>query len=1080
MNAFDALDNAPPPAVKGAVTFDDMDTAPPPQVAVPQVSGTGQSVEPVSGWAQGWKNFTAHWTLGASSITKAGAGWQLATDDSKTFEDAQHDVMTDTVVQAQHDAEDYGNGPGFVQAAQKFGGMITEQLPTMGLGAGGASLGAGAALLAGGVAAGPLVLGAAAGGAVVFGSVAAGHAVYDLMQRGVDRNSARVAGLAAGIANAAITYASGGALGKGATEAGAMVMQSPPVKQAVLEVAKRLAANTGVQIGAGELSALADGVMKYVATQVSTGAKRYTGQEALDDFTRASMQTFMTAPFMSATGELTGAVVGRVFKGPAERAKAMQDWFNRESAAIQQKHMQNLMTNAAQVLQSPLIPTIKAAAIKQLMSDSERAKLVDTAALAAKAKPKANPAQGQAAALSDNPLENKERLSGFVTKTSQKIMPWSREFGQPSVTQEGQLAIAFQDTPGFEDLATKFGTTEAVEAVATHKREYTEIYNKNMEKATGLTPAKVQDLAHKALTDDLTVNHTDASGKQSTFELNADEAISFLLWSDNQDAQAALFEPFHLSKDGTKIGNGFSLDTVAKMKDALYDADKQYLSALDGLKGFYDEIGPILKNDYETIYPGETLNLQHNYGGSIHRDGATEVTANPDKLRPLIPGGEIRNPSFTNQRGPSKVQIQPRGAFQNAASRIRQQAQWRGMAEHAPLWSDLMENKPFKTAVETKFGKGLYKAIHQGYIDTVNGFGAEQGNKWLNNVMKARAFSKLAFKAMQMFKHMNTLINFSLFEFQGKPIPAADFTAGVLDAHAHWDAAVKQAFSWDEVKNRYANPEQILAQLNADSMTPGEARVQRAFMKPFELGDQYALIAGTHMVYKYVLKETGDAKLAKGEAVKAFKNFLASGSMDQQSALGRTSIGKAALQFKQPETRLAQNNLESWRRAANFPTPENVAKAVRTHMLTAVASAFFVLPETLFATGAGMMTGNMADAAEKQFRFWQHLTLSNQFPVIGDLLTSVHTVAVNNAEKMVTGTNPNHRVFDFTVAPADSIESAVKLVGDAAKWIDGEGSLKLVYKTVLDSIGAANLVGKGFPEAPIRGADWASSILGLE
>lgn len=1211
MNALDAMDTAPPPAVKGTISLDDMDTAAPPQVEQPQPSATGQSVEPVSGWAKGWKNFTGHWNLGVGSISKAGAGWQLATNDAMSFEDAQHQVMTDAMVQSQHDSEDYGNIHAYTKMAAQFGGSITEQLPTMGLGAGGAALGAGAALLAGGVAAAPIVLGAAAGGAVVFGSVAAGHAVYDAMQRGVDRTNARYAGAAAGIANAAIAMASGGALGKGVTEAGGMILTSPPVKQMVMESAQRMAGQMGIQIAGGELSALTDSIIKYIATRASASATPYTYEEAKSDMLRATMQTFMMAPALVAGGEFTGALAGRVFKTPIERTNAMKQWFDAESKAIEQKHLQNLMVNANLVAQSNLPTHIKVKAISHMAAQVERAKLVDAAALAAKAKPKANPAAGQAPAMSDNPLENRERLSGFIEKTAQRVAPWSRTFGQPFMTQEGQLAIAFQDAPDMEPLATKLGTSEAVEAVHTYKRDYSAIYNQHMQKATGLTPADVQNLAHKALTDDLTINHTavfqssgakpfgltrkefesqawyqgDQSGgtnpssgwwsydpeyagrfasnrkpegavrvrlardfpselfqnpenkvteeivdqavvrkfkqtkavgqeqylyhnpaddaliphsaevpasatkdvygylqkqliekKQTALHLTAGEAISYLLWSDNQDAQAALFEPFRLSADGTKIGNGFSLDTVAKMKDALHDADPKYLAALDGLKDFYDTMGPILKADHDAL-TGGNLHLQTNYGGSVYRDGDVTLADKERNMTPLLPGGEVvRPPRFTNQRAASKVFIKPRDAFQNAATRVRQQAQWRGMAEHAPLWNDLISDIPFKTAVDTKF-PGLFKAIEQGYVDTIHGFGAEQGNAFFNLVMRARGFRKLAGKVVQTAKHMTTLTNFAMYQFRGKPIPAADFTAGVLDAHAHWGSVVKQLFSWDEVKNRYAEPEKILAGLNSDSMSPRETRIQRAFMKPFELGDQYALIAGTHTVYKYVLKETGDAKIAKTEAVKAFKNFLASGSMDQQGAIMRTDAGKAVGQFKQPEIRLAQNTTEQWRKATNNPTPQNIANAVRTHMLSSIAAALFVLPETVVATGIGAVVGNNSAAAEQQFRMWQRFQLGNVYPIIGDFLTNTHTAVTNYGTELATGENPNHNMFEFTVAPFDSIESAAKLIGDAAHWAEGKGTVHLIWKTALDAIGATNAP---VPEALPRGGDALTQLLGVE
>lgn len=1077
----DALDNAPPdpvsqrvpPSVAYAGNSDALDNAPPDPVYPAEVSKTGLTTEPVAGWGKALENLSAHFALGAGGIAKSVAGLGLAAGGS--FDDAQQMVETHSLMQAQSDSQDYGNSQGFDLISKQFGGFVAEQLPQMGLGGVVMATGAGVAAIAGA----PLAAGVGIGAALFAGTMAIGNHMYNDMQRGTDVNTSRVGALGAGVANAAIAYITGGVLARNVEGATAAALASPSIKAALLNTAKRLAVSAGVQFTGGELSAFVDGVTTYIVTRTSHDAKPYTGKEAMDDFGKATATNFGTAVTFGAGGEALGLGIGRVFKNHVDRAQALQAYLDRVNANVIAKNQQQLANHAAMVMGLNIPHTVKITALQGLVSATERANLVEQAVAAVKIKQGANPLKPGDVEIKDNPLESKEHLQGFLQKTAARISPWSRTFGQPFVTLEGQLAIAFQDIPEFQALSEKFGTSKAVEMALTLRREYSDMYYGHLSKVTGLKPAKVQDLEFKALKVELSIDHVDATGKHATLELTAGQALQYLLWTENDDARVALLEPFHLAKDGTKIGNGFSLDTVRALRDALYDADPNYLKAFHGLKAFYDDIGPMLKHDFEAIYPGETLDLQYNYGGSIYRDGVEEVTMPEDTLKPLVPGGEIKNPRFTNERGPSKIFIEKRDAFQNAANRVRQQAQWRAMAEAAPLWHDLVNNKQFKHALETKFPR-LFQAIKQNYIDTINGVPAAQKHfsKWLSTVMKARAFSKLAAKPLQMGKHMWTLGNFfSFYEFRGKPIPPDAFTSGVLDAHLHWKQAITQIFSWDEVKNRYATPENIVAQLNADSMSPGEVRTQRFFMKPFEVGDKYALVVGTHAVYEYVLEQTGDAALAKTEAVKAFKNVLASGAMDQQSSLSRSPLGKAAMQFKQPETRLAQHVLERWRKYANFRTPENLQYAMRAHILSALAAAFFILPETVVATGTALATGSPQagkNEGELWFRFVQRLELGNMFPLIEDAMTTANTIVTNAA------TGSNHPVYDFTVAPAASLESIAKATKDSIEWIEGKGSLHLVYKTALDAIGAANLAGIGAPEAPVRGVDWLSQILGFE
>lgn len=1044
-------------------------------------SQTGQSNEPVPGWSEAYKNLSAHYATGMGGISQSLAGIGLATDNGKSFEDAQGEVETDALQQAQKDAEDYGNTGGFQRFAQQAGGLAAETLPSLVIGGAAMLAGAGVAAVVGA----PLVVGAAAGGALVAGTLATGSMMYFAMQHGVDRDHARMAALGNGAAHAAIAYVTGGALGKGLEGAQSAALNSPTVKGAILGTVAHLAKSMGIQLGGNELDAFVDSIDRYIITRTSADNTPYTSQEATSDFMKATIQNFETVPAITLAGEGGGFATGRFFRSPQERAKALTDYLDTQGKAITQKHQQQFLANASAILKAQGQPKAKAMAITALKSQSERLALVEQAALAVRVKQGANPLRGRVE-ISDNPLENNERTETFLKKTIDRVAPWSRTFGQPFITHDGQLMLAFQDATNASELTKEFGISKAVEEVATLKREYSDIYYGHLTKAVGKSNYDVQKLEHAALTDRFNVDHTDANGQQATIkEITAGEAMSYVLWADNDDAKAALFEPQHKGKTGTLVGNGFSQDTIHKLSAALYDSDPDYIKALDGLKNFYNEMGPILKAEYEALNPGETLKLQWNYGGSIYRDGETEIAVPEDAIKPRIPGGEIADPRFTKKRAASKTFIKPRDAFQNAANRVRQQAQWRGTAEYAPLWHDLMNNKDFKRGIETKFGTAVYKSIKQGYVDSVSGVPAAQDayGKWLNVVMKARSLSKLGLKPMQMAKHWMTLINFTLHEYNGKLLPSEAFTAGVLDAHLHWDAVSKRVLGWDEVKNRYAKPEEILSQLNSNSMGPLETKIQRGFMKPFEWGDKYSLIAGAHAVYKYVLKETGDPVKAKAEAVRAFKNVLASGSLDQQSAITRNRSAKAVMQFKQAETRLAQNAMDKWRTAKNFPTLDNINKAVRTHILTSIAAALFVLPETALAVITGELSGDdklKGKEDERVFRFFQRMTLSNMLPLIDDLLTNSTTQLVNSGTKLVNGEGTNFPVYDFTIAPADAIKSVYEFQQDATKWIEGDGDLHLIYKTALDAIGSANLVGGAFPETLPKGLDWLSQIFGLE
>lgn len=672
--------------------------------------------------------------------------------------------------------------------------------------------------------------------------------------------------------------------------------------------------------------------------------------------------------------------------------------------------------------------------------------------------------------LNMTPHEAKERLHGILSKYMTKHMPWARTAGYTAFNVAGKLGIVFQDVPNPEPLMRAFDPGPAVDRAQTLHRTYDDMLYDHLSKATGLSKAKVTDLGWKAAHQKIDVEYIGADNQRHPLKITADEAMSYLLWMKNTDALAALRD--------VKRGNGFTLktdllpgsdSTELVLQKALEDLNPNYVKALQGFETFYDEIGPIFKKVFEEQNPGVELNLQSFYGGTIRRRGMNRVET--EDLVPTAPGQEfefsgksvgVNDPRFSRERGDSTVYIEPHGAFKNAADRTRVQAHYEAMVEPAKLWNALIRNDEFRYAVETKFGKHLYDSIYQSYKDVITGIPAAKQayNGWVDRMMTSRSVIKLAAKPMQTLKHWTTLVNFQLYKYDGQLIPGTEFSKGVLDYLANKGKADKMILGWDEVKNRYASVEQISTVIKPESMSPTAQRVQHATMAFFAKGDKDALLPGVWSVYKFVLKKTGDKELAKAEAISSFRNVLASGALDQISDWQKGPILRLFAQFKQPEMRLAQHVLEAQRKAANFPTTENIQAALRVRFISSVSAMLFVLPETLLTVAF-----KPDQAEEAVFRMFQRFRLGNMFPALAEIATSTDTILHNAVFDM------HYHHWKPTIGPLEAGTKTIDLVQDVIKLMEGEedDQLKLVFKTALDLIeGPGNAAGIGVPETPIK------------
>jgi len=286
-------------------------------------SASKRSREPVPGWQSGFKAFTDRLTIGGASANKASAGWMLAAGGD--MKEAQDMVNTQAVLEAQEDTEDYINThahqqlfrlrdlPGWNQKDNSgmhmsdLPGWLIESIPSLGQAGAGMFYGglAGSVFGVGGIAVGAFIGGAAATGMTIFGS----H-VYDQMQRGVPKDAAILGGALSGTIGGVASTIGFGVLGKSIPSVSRAMLNSPTFREASAKVFGIMGKSLALDLGANETQALLETSTKYLETLVTHPTNPYTMQDALSEFTMASIQGAVLAGTLSTAGTTAGVTAG--------------------------------------------------------------------------------------------------------------------------------------------------------------------------------------------------------------------------------------------------------------------------------------------------------------------------------------------------------------------------------------------------------------------------------------------------------------------------------------------------------------------------------------------------------------------------------------------------------------------------------------------------------------------------------------------------------------------------------------------------------------------------------------------------
>jgi hypothetical protein len=273
--------------------------------------------EIVPGFGAAWKGLNDRLKIGGGALNKSVAGWKLATGDMP-FEDAKKEVETSDYVnavadtEADREAHNYGQVAGMtIGQSDVLGGWLAEQIPTLAVAGGGALIGAGVGTAIGAT---PMA-GATVGGALTFGAIMAGQTQYDLMERGVDRDTARGGALVSGAVGTIIGLMGTNALSAGVSKTATGVLTSASFRQAALRTTMQLAKSMGINVSMQEGIAITDAAVKYVATRTSTTeAKPYTVSEATKDVLHGGVQALVLAPQFAAVHGIAGAAGARAKK----------------------------------------------------------------------------------------------------------------------------------------------------------------------------------------------------------------------------------------------------------------------------------------------------------------------------------------------------------------------------------------------------------------------------------------------------------------------------------------------------------------------------------------------------------------------------------------------------------------------------------------------------------------------------------------------------------------------------------------------------------------------------------------------
>lgn len=267
--------------------------------------------EPVPGWTNSIKSVTDRLQLGVGALTKGAAGIQLIAPNSEmTLDEARSRFETQELIRAKTDTDAYVKTHGYWGLASNVPGWALEQLPVSGLGIG-AGMGGIAVGTAIGLTGAPLVTAGLVGGGLVVGTVMAGNMAYDLMERGVDRDTARIGGLFSGVAGGALEMLGFKGLKAGAEIAIKAALKSKIFREQLVGLAKGLGLATAAEVGTEGAQSLADSAIKALATRIDQNPKNdFTVEEAQEDLLNSMLRAAVVAPQMGGMSVAIGRLIG--------------------------------------------------------------------------------------------------------------------------------------------------------------------------------------------------------------------------------------------------------------------------------------------------------------------------------------------------------------------------------------------------------------------------------------------------------------------------------------------------------------------------------------------------------------------------------------------------------------------------------------------------------------------------------------------------------------------------------------------------------------------------------------------------
>ncbi|HEY9791450.1 MAG TPA: hypothetical protein V6D22_13685 [Candidatus Obscuribacterales bacterium] len=1034
----------------------------------PRVSPTGQTIEPQPGWQNTWKGITGNLVGGSYGAVKEAAAGLAIGGGLSDFEQQKKQVEDDIYLRAQADAEDYANGPGHNLLTDIIGGGV-HVLPMAGIGLGATALGT----LATAPFLGPAAPFAGLGfGALTMGTLATGQGIYRHMKQGWSKDHALAGGLFSGAVAAAMQFVGMGASEKAGADTLATLASSPTFRQAVTEVTGHIAKSIGVNVGLAGVTSVADGAVDYLLA-----AKPKTMQQALS----AVAQEFYQS---SVAGVLPAAIIGGGAAALGIRARMSATEQHIEVLRKALDHATQLKTKAEQpTLEGHVEESVSAddleAQRKNLEAGIRRSTII-RAGLAIKTAPNAGAKVLDILANGGTPDEAAEALidSEPVDKPTgekDRIRSFNIYKDTAGLNLDGLLRYVFQHVPPAEQeaLVRALSIDQASNEAEVNRMLYQQLADTLLKEATGLDDAGLTKLMHDAATTKIKGKWSDGRTIQAPDEygvmhvMSVDEAISYLLWAENSDAQAALYAP-----DGNNFPRDYEITLTEAIK-ALPEGQK-YLDALEGFRKFYLQMGKTLKEVHDRA-TGDDLELQINHGGTIRRVGT--VQADMTEIESRLPGQEYvanngerveSTHNATIERGALTTAIAKRGAFANAHSHAVATANYEANVERAGFWNQFVNDPDVVQGITGKWNKGLLERIRDRYRDQVHGVpAAQQGSiAEIDNIIRANRVSVLGSNPIYTLQHWFTLINFFLArDNEGVQIPFNELSDGFQHFFLNKIEAVNEIQSWDEVKARYADVNTV-GGIASGERTPEEVNYEKNALQWFQKGDMPALEAGTYAVYHVILNRTGDAVLAKQTAIQAFKDCLASGSSQQWTDLTTNKITKLFTAFEQPTIRLRQHSFEAKLTANNFPTAKHFQDQLRAELVARTASTVFLAPKLAVAVADAAILHNPSTLFNTMLRMGTTLTFGNMLPGASTI-----------GESVVAAASGGRYDPDVSTPVSRVVIGAAKAAGMASAMATGHTPLSFhhILQTVIGVYQAQALIGKGKPVAPMI---WLDKIFG--